>query len=57
MKEKSDYTVIVKTVCTMHLHPVRKQYTAPEIEIIDIETGQNILSGSGTTPDMPGEEW
>lgn len=33
------------------------RYEAPEIEVIDIETEQNILGGSGTTPDMPGEMW
>lgn len=32
-------------------------YEAPEIEVIDIETEQNILGGSATTPDMPGEDW
>ncbi len=33
------------------------RYEIPEIEVIDIETEQNILGGSATTPDMPGEDW
>jgi hypothetical protein len=33
-------------------------YTAPNIEIIDIELEQNILqSGSSDLPSMPGEGW
>ena len=33
-------------------------YTAPNIEIIDIELEQNILqSGSSDLPGMPGEGW
>ena len=33
-------------------------YTAPNIEIIDIELEQNILqSGSSDLPSMPGEVW
>jgi hypothetical protein len=33
-------------------------YTAPDIEIIDIQLEQNILqSGSGDIPGMPGEPW
>ena len=31
-------------------------YTAPQIEVIDIELEQNIM-GSGTLPDAPGEDW
>ncbi|MCE2615585.1 hypothetical protein [Phocaeicola oris] len=37
--------------------PAREQYTAPQIGIINMEPEQNILSGSGTVPDMPGESW
>ena len=31
-------------------------YTAPQIEVIEIELEQNIM-GSGTLPDAPGEDW
>ncbi len=37
-----------------------KQYTAPDIEIIDIELTQNILGGSPVSdplPGMPGRNW
>ncbi|MCE2617042.1 hypothetical protein [Phocaeicola oris] len=37
--------------------PAREQYTAPQIGTIDMEPEQNILSGSGTVPDMPPAEW
>ena len=39
--------------------PVKAEtYTAPNIEIIDIELEQNILAGgSGDLPGMPGEGW
>lgn len=32
-------------------------YTAPDIEIVEIETEQNIFAGSGDLPGMPGEPW
>ncbi len=33
-------------------------YIAPDIEVVDIVTEQNILqAGSGDTLDMPGEDW
>lgn len=33
-------------------------YISPDIEVVNIETEQNILaSGSGNTLDMPGEKW
>lgn len=37
----------------------KEVYTAPDIEIVDIETEQNILAGgsSGNDLDMPGEAW
>jgi hypothetical protein len=36
-----------------------EQYTAPSIEVIEIELTQNILQGSGEgdLPDMPGGYW
>ena len=39
------------------IKPTEKEsYTSPEIEIVEIETEQNILA-SGSVPDMPGEDW
>jgi hypothetical protein len=32
-------------------------YEAPDIEVTDIETEQNILGGSATPPDLPGNDW
>jgi len=32
-------------------------YEAPEIEVTDIETEQNILGGSATPPDFSGDDW
>ncbi|MGI5847350.1 MAG: hypothetical protein ACOX5T_04920 [Candidatus Cryptobacteroides sp.] len=32
-------------------------YTAPNIEVIDIELTQNILQGSGNVDDFDGEDW
>lgn len=35
-------------------------YISPDIEVVEIETEQNILangSGSGVSPDMPPEYW
>jgi hypothetical protein len=47
MKEKSNQPINVETLCTTSLHhPTAEPYTAPQIEIIDIELTQNILSGS-----------
>ena len=35
-----------------------QQYTAPQIEIIEVETSQNILGGStAPLPGLPGEDW
>lgn len=34
----------------------KENYISPDIEIVDIETEQNILA-SGSVPDMPGEDW
>ncbi len=34
------------------------QYAAPQIEVIEVETSQNILGGSTTPlPGLPGEDW
>ena len=53
-QKKLDY---VDNLSTMSQTAV-EQYTAPDIEIIDIEVEQNILqSGSGDLPGMPGEGW
>lgn len=36
----------------------KETYISPDIEIVEIETEQNILaSGSGNVPNMPGEPW
>ena len=36
----------------------KETYISPTIEIVDIETEQNILqAGSGDSPDLPGEDW
>lgn len=40
---------------TLPAAATEQQYVAPAIEIIHIETSQNILGGS--VPDMPGEDW
>lgn len=33
-------------------------YVSPDIEVVNIETEQNILqAGSNNLPDMPGEDW
>ncbi len=34
-----------------------EQYVAPQIEMIEIETSQNILGASGDTSDFEGEDW
>lgn len=34
----------------------KETYISPDIEVVDIETEQNILAG-GSAPDMPGEPW
>ncbi len=36
-----------------------EQYVAPQIEMIEIETSQNVLAfgGSGETSDFEGEDW
>ena len=35
-----------------------QEYVAPHIEIIEVETSQNILGGSSTPlPGLPGEDW
>lgn len=34
-----------------------EQYIAPDIEVIDIEIEQNVLSGSGNLFDYDGEDW
>ncbi len=31
-------------------------YISPDIQIVDIETEQNILQ-AGSAPDLPGEDW
>ena len=34
------------------------QYAAPQIEVIEVETSQNILGGStAPLPELPGEDW
>lgn len=39
-------------------HQVKAQeYTAPNIEIVEIEIEQNIFAGSGDLPGMQGEPW
>lgn len=36
----------------------KETYIAPDIEVVDIETEQNILAGgSGDAPDMPPVNW
>ena len=36
----------------------KETYILPDIEIMNIETEQNILAGgSGDSPDLPGEDW
>ena len=35
----------------------KKPYIAPDIEVVQIETEQNILAGSGNLPNMGGEDW
>jgi len=47
---------------TEHIElPVERQeaavepYVAPTIEVVEVELQQNILSGSGDLPDIPGE--
>lgn len=32
-------------------------YEAPAIEVMDIAIEQNILAGSGYSPDFDGEDW
>ncbi|WP_315352293.1 hypothetical protein [Phocaeicola abscessus] len=35
-----------------------QEYVAPHIEIIEVETSQNILGGSSNPlPGLPGEDW
>ena len=34
----------------------KETYISPDIQIVEIETEQNILA-SGSVPDMPGEDW
>ena len=34
----------------------KEAYISPEIEVVEIEIEQNILA-SGSTLDMPGEDW
>ena len=37
---------------------VESQYATPQIEVIEVETSQNILGGSTTPlPGLPGEDW
>ena len=36
----------------------KENYISPDIEVVNIETEQNILqAGSNNLPDMPGEDW
>lgn len=36
----------------------KETYIAPDIEVLNIETEQNILqAGSNDLPGMPGEDW
>lgn len=35
----------------------RKEYKAPNIEVIRIEFEQNLFAGSGDLPGYPGEDW
>lgn len=39
------------------LQTIAEQYTAPDIEIIEVELEQNIFAGSGELPGMGGEDW
>ncbi|WP_436417654.1 hypothetical protein KCV26_16085 [Petrimonas sulfuriphila] len=32
-------------------------YTAPQIEVVDIELVQNIMGSTDTLPDIPLEDW
>ncbi len=34
-----------------------ERYTAPDIEVVEIELTQNILNGSGNIFDFDGEDW
>ena len=34
---------------------IEAQYVAPQIEIIEVETAQNILGGSPVSGELPGE--
>ena len=34
----------------------KETYISPAVEVVDIETEQNILA-SGSVPDLPGEDW
>ncbi len=54
MKEKNQNNLL-QAVHTPSLQPTAERYAAPEIEITDIETSQDILAGS--LGDMPGEGW
>lgn len=48
----------MKKECTRKEEAV-ELYEAPEIEVTDIETDQNILGGSGggDIPDLTGDDW
>ena len=36
----------------------KETYISPDIEVMNIETEQNILqAGSGDSPDLTGEDW
>jgi hypothetical protein len=35
----------------------RVVYTAPDIEVIEVELAQNLLQGSGNLNDFGGEDW
>ena len=40
------------------LQGTEQQYAVPQIEVIEVETSQNILGGStAPLPGLPGEDW
>jgi len=51
MQEKEFNPVQTRLIASLP-NPAQEQYTAPDIEVIDIELEQNILGGS--TEDIPG---
>ena len=58
MKKEQNNSNYLKKKLSLASSVKAETYTAPNIEIIDIELEQNILqSGSSDLPSMPGEGW